>query len=87
MKCWGCYECSKNVIIEEASSMFGMPITRAMTHMICCPNCGNKRCPHATDHRLACTGSNDPGQVGSRYGVYPHPNKELFDFLDKKPII
>ena len=33
--------------------------------MILCPTCGNKRCPHATDHRLDCTGSNDPGQAGS----------------------
>jgi hypothetical protein len=31
--------------------------------MILCANCGNKRCPRASDHRKACTGSNDPGQV------------------------
>jgi len=35
--------------------------------MILCPLCGNKRCPHSTDHNLECTGSNDPGQPGSRY--------------------
>lgn len=35
--------------------------------MILCPACGNKRCPHANDHRNACTGSNAPGQAGSRY--------------------
>ena len=35
--------------------------------MILCPTCGNKRCPKATDHRLACTGSNEPGQPGSAY--------------------
>lgn len=35
--------------------------------MILCPVCGNKRCPHANDHRNACTGSNARGQVGSRY--------------------
>lgn len=29
---------------------------------------GNKRCPHGTDHRNKCTGSNEPGQSGSRYG-------------------
>lgn len=28
-----------------------------------CPQCGNKRCPKADDHRNACTGSNEPGQV------------------------
>lgn len=38
-----------------------------MTMMIFCPACGNKRCPHATDHDLACTGSNEPGQKGSVY--------------------
>lgn len=35
--------------------------------MILCPTCGNKRCPHANDHRNACTGSNEPGQAGSAY--------------------
>lgn len=42
-------------------------LTLAST-MILCPTCGNKRCPHATDHRHACTGSNEPGQPGSCYG-------------------
>lgn len=32
-----------------------------------CATCGNKRCPHASDHRLPCTGSNEPGQTGSVY--------------------
>lgn len=41
------------------------PLQRKM-HL--CPICGNKRCPHASDHRLACTGSNEPGQDGSIYG-------------------
>ena len=36
--------------------------------MILCETCGNKRCPHATDHRHACTDSNDSGQAGSAYG-------------------
>ena len=35
--------------------------------MILCPQCGNKRCPKASDHRLLCTGSNEQGQPGSRY--------------------
>lgn len=34
---------------------------------IVCSICGNKRCPHATDHRNECTGSNEPGQSGSDY--------------------
>jgi hypothetical protein len=36
---------------------------------IVCATCGNKRCPHATDHAQACTGSNEIGQPGSRYSV------------------
>ena len=35
--------------------------------MILCPICRNKKCPHATDHELECTGSNEPGQKGSYY--------------------
>jgi len=35
--------------------------------MLVCPICGNKRCPHASDHTLACTGSNEPNQPGSVY--------------------
>ena len=35
--------------------------------MVVCPKCGNKRCPHATDHNNACTNSNEPGQEGSIY--------------------
>jgi hypothetical protein len=37
------------------------------TPIVVCETCGNKRCPHATHHDLACTGSNEPGQPGSRY--------------------
>ena len=39
--------------------------------MVLCPKCGNKRCPHANDHRNDCTGSNEPGQPGSAYPA-PH---------------
>lgn len=31
--------------------------------MVVCATCGNKRCPHATDCRYLCTGSNEPGQL------------------------
>lgn len=53
----GCWSC-----IDRRSE-------RAM-HMVVCPICGNKRCPKANNHRHACTGSNEPGQVGS---AYPNP--------------
>jgi hypothetical protein len=36
-----------------------------------CAICGNKRCPHHTDHTLACTGSNAVGQPGSDYRCEP----------------
>jgi hypothetical protein len=39
----------------------------AAQFIILCEHCGNKRCPHATDHRLECTRSNEPGQPGSVY--------------------
>ena len=52
MKCY-CYNCAD-------------PYKR-MTTFIVCPTCGNKRCPHATDHNLECTNSNEPNQPGSRY--------------------
>ena len=35
--------------------------------MIVCATCGNKRCPHATNHLNVCTGSNDVGQKGSSW--------------------
>ena len=47
---------------------FGMPF-------IMCKVCGCKRCPKATDCSLECTGSNEPGQLGSVYGD-PLPPKE-----------
>lgn len=37
-------------------------------YMRLCPNCGNKRCPKATNHTNECTNSNDSGQIGSIYG-------------------
>jgi hypothetical protein len=43
-------------------------VENAPVIMVCCPDCGNKRCPKATDHDLECTGSNEPGQTGSIYG-------------------
>ena len=56
-----CYNCNKDRTDESGR------IPYVMTRMIVCPECGNKRCPHSTDHNLACTNSNDPGQPGSRY--------------------
>lgn len=46
------------------------PLTLEDMRFVVCPDCGNKRCPKATDHRHACSGSNEPGQPGSVYGVF-----------------
>lgn len=78
-----CYECLNK--ISPITAVIGgkqVQIQRTII-MSLCTECGNKRCPKATDHRLACTGSNEPGQLGSRYGVYPHPSIELIDFIEK----
>lgn len=57
----GCYDCLRT----QTDPSTGWPLT-AM-HMVLCPDCGNKRCPKATNHDNDCTGSNEPGQKGSRY--------------------
>ena len=56
-----CRRCADGVTTAD-----GLPLT--LSRMIVCPTCGNKRCPKASDHDHACTGSNEPGQPGS---VYP----------------
>jgi hypothetical protein len=58
----GCYNC-----MSKIKDAHGFPLT--MSTFIVCPDCGNKRCPKSTDHDLACTDSNEPGQKGSRYGL------------------
>ena len=57
----GCYNCMERKINPHTF----MPAT--VNTFIVCPNCGNKRCPRATDHNYECTNSNEPGQTGSRY--------------------
>lgn len=58
--CW-CYNCLYKVT-DPNNGWQG-----TLSRFIVCPDCGNKRCPKATDHKLACTNSNAPGQPGSRY--------------------
>jgi hypothetical protein len=57
--CLGCFNC-----LDDPEMGTQNPTN---LRMILCPECGNKRCPKATDHRHDCTGSNEPGQPGSRY--------------------
>lgn len=47
------------------------PVAINDMRFVVCPDCGNKRCPRANDHRNACTGSNELGQEGSAYPADP----------------
>lgn len=57
-KC-GCYSCV-SAVVALSQSPFSQPF-------VVCDLCGNKRCPKATHHNNECSGSNEPGQAGSRY--------------------
>lgn len=64
----GCIQCQ----IDRANALPPDQLFRGITGMdphfrYACELCGNKRCPHHSDHRNACTGSNEPGQEGSLY--------------------
>jgi len=54
-RCW-CHTC-RPIDYTDPESVY----------MRLCPECGNKRCPKATNHTNKCTNSNDPGQEGSIY--------------------
>lgn len=58
-------------VIADCSCRTCYPVTFSDSRFVVCPVCGNKRCPHANDHRNACTGSNEPGQEGSAYPAAP----------------
>lgn len=53
--CW-CHTC-RPISVSDPESV----------KMRLCPECGNKRCPKATNHIHACTDSNESGQEGSIY--------------------
>ena len=53
------------------------PVTMNDMRFVVCPECGNKRCPHANDHRHSCSGSNAPCQEGSAYPVAPQQDVRL----------
>jgi hypothetical protein len=60
-----CHRCIKENNLRDGA----FPLSS--TKMVLCHECGNKRCPKASDHRLACTGSNESGQAGSIYTAPP----------------
>jgi hypothetical protein len=63
----GCIKCQDARELERRS----LPIHRQFAGpgqpgwRYACETCGCKRCPHHSDHELACTGSNETRQVGS----------------------
>lgn len=61
----GCRRCLRERDERVPVGRITLPVE--MTQMILCPLCGNKRCPHANDHRNPCTNSNETGQPGSAY--------------------
>jgi hypothetical protein len=65
--CW-CSRCEYEAKrrLQAAGEMSWIQALGGFMHL--CPDCGYKRCPKATDHRLDCSGSNEPGQPGSAYG-------------------
>ncbi|EPL1955842.1 hypothetical protein JRB55_004876 [Citrobacter freundii] len=65
------YEAGNSPVIPDCWCHTCRPVTMGDMRFVVCPECGNKRCPHANDHRHACTGSNEPGQEGSAYPAAP----------------
>ncbi|WP_370967745.1 hypothetical protein [Enterobacter wuhouensis] len=63
--------CSNSPVIPGCSCRTCRPVTMTDMRFVVCPECGNKRCPHANGHRHECTGSNEPGQEGSAYPAAP----------------
>jgi hypothetical protein len=55
-----CRKCFEKILENDPMNIFNI-------RMFLCDKCGNKRCPHSTDHELECTNSNEPRQAGSAY--------------------
>ena len=64
-------EAGNSPVTPDCSCRTCRPVTFTDSRFVVCHECGNKRCPHANDHRNACTGSNEPGQEGSAYPAEP----------------
>lgn len=75
--------CHKCIALHDIKApgipMFALDAVR----MILCDSCGNKRCPHASDHNLQCTNSNETGQEGSMYGNIGPYTKKLVSLTKK----
>ena len=53
--CFDCVINKEHPIHSDYFNEYGL-----QTRMIVCIRCGNKRCPHGTNHSYECTNSNDP---------------------------
>ncbi len=62
---------SNSPVIPDGWCRTCRPVVMADMRFVVCPECGNKRCPKANDHRNVCSGSNEPGQDGSAYPAAP----------------
>ncbi|MNZ71319.1 hypothetical protein D3C78_896790 [compost metagenome] len=54
--------------------------------MILCPTCGNKRCPKALNHRMVCTRSNEPDQIGVLDQSSKNHNSDDILFFDSSKV-
>jgi len=64
----GCLKCQKDRREQSAPADLHEALASFYRYFrYACELCGNKRCPHHTNHRLPCTNSNEPGQQGSAY--------------------
>ena len=83
---YDCWQCAKDfeATLPETAPLYMYP---TMARMFVCPVCQNKRCPRATDHRLKCTGSNEPKQAGSRYGGLDKPILVDWERINKENCI
>jgi hypothetical protein len=72
-RCYKCCEARDKAKFGEAVgpvrwvALDGSIAVQETSLFIVCEFCGNKRCPHGTDHTFACTRSNAQSQPGSRY--------------------
>lgn len=74
----GCRACRR---ARDERTPWGFPVETSM--MIVCETCGYKRCPHATDHRHACTNSNSSGQRGSVWENVRPLKPQVYEFEEE----
>ncbi len=71
LKSFGNSEQLNSPVIPDCWCRTCRPVVLNDMRFVVCPDCGNKRCPRANDHKNSCTGSNEPGQEGSAYPASP----------------